>query len=276
MKTLFRISFLCLFVLLALFSHSCSSLPVSETDSIPIETETSEIVPVYKYTVIHAYPHDRNAFTQGLAFDDGFLYEGTGLYGHSTLRSLELTTGEILQVRELPSQFFGEGITIYKNKIIQLTWQSNLGFVYDKYSFDLLQTFNYSSEGWGITHDGQRLIMSDGTATLRYLDPDTLVEIGSIEVRDHNGPVDRLNELEYVNGEIYANVWQTEYIARISPDTGRVIGWVDLKGLLDSEDMSKQVDVLNGIAYDIKDDRLFVTGKFWPKIFEIVLTAPSN
>jgi len=156
-----------------------------------------------------------------------------------------------------------------------LTWQSNIGFVYDKDSFELLQEFNYSTEGWGITHDGKRLIISDGTSTLHYLDPETFNEIGRITVSDDDSPVSRLNELEYVQGEIYANVWMTDYIARISLDTGHVIGWIDLKGLLSPEDKVEVVDVLNGIAYDIQNDRLFVTGKLWPKVFEIVLT-PSN
>lgn len=273
MNFVFRFSFPWFFAILALFSSSCSSLPESETNTNPVDIGTSEAVPIYGYKVIHAYPHDHNAFTQGLAFDNGYLYEGTGFYGHSTLRRVELTTGEILQIRELHTRFFGEGVTIYENRIIQLTWRSNIGFVYDKNSFDLLQTFNYPSDGWGITHDGQHLIMSDGTATLHYLEPDTFTEIGSIEVRDENGPMDRLNELEHVNGEIYANVWQTDFIVIIAPDTGRVIGKIELKGLLASEDRSKQVDVLNGIAYDVKDDRLFVTGKLWPKVFEIVLVT---
>jgi glutamine cyclotransferase len=188
---------------------------------------------------------------------------------------VELETGDILQIRELSAQFFGEGITIYGNKIIQLTWQSNIGFVYDKNSFELLQEFNYPTEGWGITHDGERLIMSDGTSILHFLDPQTFEEIGQLEVFDDDGPVTRLNELEYIQGEIYANVWQTDRVARIAPGTGRVIGWVELGGLLTAEDRSEPVDVLNGIAYDAKTDRLFVTGKLWPKLFEIELISPE-
>jgi len=240
-----------------------------------VDTTNLHDIPFYTYKVINIYPHDRNAFTQGLVFENGFLYEGTGLRGHSTLRRVELETGDILQVREIPDQFFGEGVTLYENKIIQLTWQSNVGFVYDKDSFELLQDFNYSTEGWGITHDGKRLIMSDGTSTLHFLDPETFNGIGRIEVSDNDGPVSRLNELEYVQGEIYANVWQLDRIAKISPDTGHVIGWIDLEGLLSPEDGVESVDVLNGIAYDVEDDRLFVTGKFWPKVFEIVL-IPSH
>ena len=237
------------------------------------QSPTVDVIPVYTYRVVNAYPHDRNAFTQGLVFENGFLYEGTGIRGHSTLRRVELETGDILQIYALPAQFYGEGITIYGNKIIQLTWQSNIGFVYDKDSFDLLQEFNYQTEGWGITHDEKHLIMSDGTSTLYFLDPETLGEIGRIEVCDNDGPVTRLNELEYVQGEIYANVWQTDRIARIVPQTGQIIGWIELKGLLSPEDRSEQVDVLNGIAYDAKDDRLFVTGKLWPRLFEIELIS---
>ncbi len=241
-----------------------------------VDSTTSRDIPFYGYKIVNIHPHDRNAFTQGLTFENGFLYEGTGLRGHSTLRRVELETGNILKTRQLAEQLFGEGITIYKNQIIQLTWQSNTGFVYDKESFELLQKFNYSTEGWGITYDGKHLIMSDGTSTLYYLDPETFSEIGRITVSDDNGPVSRLNELEYVQGEIYANVWLTDYIVRISPVTGHVIGWVNLKGILSSEDRDEVIDVLNGIAYDAQNDRLFITGKLWPKVFEIILTPPHQ
>jgi len=235
----------------------------------------SDVIPVYSYNIVNTYPHDPDAFTQGLVFEDGVLYEGTGLHGQSSLRRVELETGDILQIRELSDEFFGEGITIYGNRIIQLTWQSHIGFVYDKNSFELLQEFNYSTEGWGITHDGTRLIMSGGTSTLHFLDPQTFEEIGQVEVFDNDGPVTRLNELEYVQGEIYANVWQTDRIARIAPETGRVVGWIELGGLLTAEDCSQPVDVLNGIAYDADSGRLFVTGKLWPKLFEIELISPE-
>jgi glutamine cyclotransferase len=231
----------------------------------------SDVIPAYSYRIVNTYPHDRDAFTQGLVFEGGVLYEGTGLYGQSSLRRVELETGDILQIREQSDQFFGEGITIYGDEIVQLTWQSHIGFVYDSRSFELLQEFNYSTEGWGITQDGARLIMSDGTSTLHFLDPQTFEEISHVEVFDNNGPVTRLNELEYVQGEIYANVWQTDWVARIAPETGRVVGWLDLGGLLSAEDLSEPVDVLNGIAYDAETDRLFVTGKLWPKLFEIDL-----
>jgi glutamine cyclotransferase len=233
-------------------------------------------VPVATYRIVNTYPHDRSAFTQGLVFADDFLYEGTGLRGHSSLRKVDLKTGNILRVRRLPAQFFGEGITIYGNRVIQLTWRSRVGFVYDRETFQLLDTFTYPTEGWGITHDGRSLIMSDGTSTLYFLDPQTFQEVNRLKVHTRDGPVSRLNELEYVQGAIYANVWQTDRIAKISPETGEVIGWIDLEGLLRPEDRDRRVDVLNGIAYDVKNDRLFVTGKLWPKLFEIKLTGPER
>ena len=231
----------------------------------------SDTITFYTYKVINTYPHENNAFTQGLVFENGFIYEGTGLYGSSTLRKVELETGNILQIHELPSQFFGEGITIFENKIVQLTWRSNVGFVYDKDSFELKQEFNYQTEGWGITYDGKRLIMSDGTSILHFLDPITFEKTGSLEVCKNNIPLTGLNELEYIKGEIYANVWKTNSIARIESQTGKVIGWIEMTGLLSPEDYSKPVDVLNGIAYDKKNGHLFVTGKLWPKLFEIEL-----
>jgi len=236
----------------------------------------SKIIPVYTYKVVTTYPHDRSAFTEGLVFEDGLLYEGTGLHGYSTLRRVKLETGEILQICKLPPQFFGEGVTIYGNKIIQLTWRSHIGFVYDKYNFKLLQEFNYPDEGWGITHDGKHLIMSDGTSILHYLDPETFEEIYQIKVTANGIPVTGINELEYIQREIYANIWQTELIARIDPLTGQVVGWIDLKGILSPENDSETVDVLNGIAYDAKNKRLFVTGKFWPKLFEIELRGKGT
>jgi len=255
---------------LAPTSSPVSPIPTISTTPTPLDT-----VPVYTYKVINTYPHDPNAFTQGLVFEDGVLYEGTGLYGNSTLRKVGLETGAILLIHELPAQFFGEGVTIYGNKISQLTWRSNVGYVYDKESFDLLQEFNYPTEGWGITHDGTHLIMSDGTSTLHFLDPETYGEVHRVEVLDRGSPVTRLNELEYVQGIIYANVWQTDRIAMIAPSTGQVVGWIDLEGLLGEEDRIQRVGVLNGIAYDAEDDRLFVTGKWWPKLFEIELIPPE-
>ena len=195
------------------------------------------IVPTYTYRIVNTYPHDRDAFTQGLVFNGDALYEGTGLYGSSTLRKIKLETGDVLQISKLPAQFFGEGITILRDRIIQLTWRSGIGLVYDKSSFELLEQFTYSTEGWGITHDGNRLVMSDGTSRLYFLHPDSFQEIGRIEVHDNARPVTRLNELEYIRGEIYANVWQTNRIARISPRTGEVTGWIEMDGLLSQEDL---------------------------------------
>ena len=233
-------------------------------------------IPIYRYKIINTYPHDPNAFTQGLVFENGFLYEGTGLYGCSSLRKTELETGKILKIRKLSEQFFGEGLSIYKDKVIQLTWQSYIGFVYDKNSFELLQVFNYFHEGWGVTYDGKYLIISDGTAILHFLDPETFEKIGQIEVYAEGISVTGINELEFIDGNIYANIWQTEYIAIISPETGQVTGWIDLKGILKSEDYYGQVEVLNGIAYDLENKRLFVTGKFWPVLFEIGLCENSQ
>jgi glutamine cyclotransferase len=234
----------------------------SPTNAIPVH---------YSYEVANVYPHDRTAFTQGLVFEGGFLYEGTGLYGYSTLRRVELLTGEIMQVYALPNQFFGEGITIFEDRIIQLTWRSNRGFVYDVHSFDLLQEFSYPTLGWGITHDGSRLIMSDGTATLYFLGPVSFNQVGQVEVYDVDaGPVDLLNELEFINGEVYANVLNEEKIAVINPQTGQVTGWINLEGIYVFAN-GDAGDVLNGIAYDEEGDRLFVTGKLWSQLFEIDL-----
>ncbi len=225
-------------------------------------------VPVFTYHIVNIYPHDRTAFTQGLQYVDGVLYEGTGLEGQSTIRKVKLETGQVLQQRRVDSRYFGEGIVVWKKSLIQLTYTTGIGFVYDLATFDRLKAFNYTGEGWGLTQDGKRLIMSDGSSSLRFLDPVTLKETGRLQVKDGARPVSNLNELEFVKGEILANVWQTNRIARISPQTGRVTGWVDLSGLLDPHDAAG-VDVLNGIAYDAAGDRLFVTGKLWPKLFEI-------
>ncbi len=259
--------------------RTASSTPAPSSTLVPSPTPaaspTAKRIQQYSYKVVHVYPHDSRAFTQGLVFDNGYLYEGTGLNGQSTLRKVELETGKVLQVRKLADQYFGEGIAIYKDRIVQLTWQQNVGFVYDKSSFELRRQFSYPTEGWGITYDGKRLIMSDGTSTLHFLDPESFAETGRIQVYDDNGPVVRLNELEYVRGEIYANVWQTDGIAIISPQTGKVTGWIDLKGLINQGDPAQQADVLNGIAYDEQGGRLFVTGKLWPNVFEITL-LPAN
>jgi len=228
----------------------------------------------YTYNVVNVYPHDETAFTQGLVLEDGFLYEGTGLYGQSTLRRVELNTGNIIQLHSLPDKFFGEGITIFEDKIIQLTWKAGKGFVYEKNSFELLQEFEYSTEeGWGITHNGSVLIMSDGTSTLYFLDSETFQTISQVEVYDKE-PVSLLNELEYINGRVYANIWTEDKIAIINPQNGQVTGWIDLTGIADSENQNTN-NLLNGIAYDQNGDRLFVTGKRWSQVFELEL-VPSE
>jgi glutamine cyclotransferase len=222
------------------------------------------------YQVIRIYPHDPNAFTQGLVYVDGHLYESTGLNGRSSLRMVDLQTGNVLQRHELPEQYFGEGLTNWGASLVQLTWKAGTAFFYDRFSFALQRTVHYQGEGWGLTQDGKSLIMSDGSPVLRLLDPRTLREIRKLPVTDENGhPVLDLNELEYIRGEIYANVWHTDRIARISPRTGKVRGWIDLSGLMDKRQLSDPDAVLNGIAYDSRFDRLFVTGKLWPKLFEI-------
>ena len=228
-------------------------------------------IPTYTYEVVHVYPHDRSAFTQGLIFLNGFFYEGTGLNGHSSVRKVKIETGEVLQQITVPSQYFGEGLTDWGPGLIELTWKAGEGFVYDLFSFRKVREFKYTGEGWGLTHDHASLIMSDGSAYLRFWDPGTFREKRRLLVKDGSHPVENLNELEYVKGEIYANIWQTERIARISPATGAVAGWIDLSGLLSDADRAQPVDVLNGIAYDAAHDRLFVTGKLWPKLFEIRL-----
>lgn len=231
--------------------------------------------PVYSYRVVRTYPHDPNAFTQGLIYLNGFLYEGTGLNGRSTLRKVKLETGQVLQEKRIEEQYFGEGITDWGGELVQLTWQTGVGFVWDRGTFTLKKKFSYAGEGWGLTHDATRLILSDGSPVLRFLDPVTLAEKGRLVVLDGRRPVANLNELEMVKGEIWANIWQTERIARISPQTGQVLGWIDMRGLLRPEEM-RDIDVLNGIAYDAKGDRLFVTGKLWPKLFEVKITGPGK
>ena len=230
----------------------------------------------YSYRIVQIYAHDPTAFTQGFYWEDGLLYEGTGggaaypRIGLSTLSRWELDSGRLLQRLELPGEFFGEGITVFGDRLIQLTWKGQVGFIYAKEDLELLGQFNYPTQGWGLTHDGERLIMSDGSAALYFLDPDTFEPRGQIEVRDGGRPISQLNELEYIEGEVYANIWQTDRIARIDPVSGRVVGWIDLSGLLSAAE-EQRADVLNGIAYDPEARRLFVTGKWWPKFFEIEL-----
>jgi glutamine cyclotransferase len=232
---------------------------------------TQTAAPIQTYKVVNVYPHDRQAFTQGLIFLDGFLYESTGLNGRSSLRKVRLETGEVVQQRAVDPKYFAEGLTEWGSKLIQLTWQTHVGFVYDRATFQPERSFPYTGEGWGITHDKTRLIMSDGTAAggLRFLDPESFKETGRVVVRDRGTAVQYVNELEFIRGEVWANIWQTNRLARINPKTGDVVAWVDLNGLLPRTEVLDPGAILNGIAYDAATDRIFVTGKLWPKLFEI-------
>ena len=233
------------------------------------------VVEMSGYKVVASFPHDTDAFTQGLIFRDGFLYESTGRYGESSLRKVELATGRVVQQRKVNQRYFAEGLTEWQGRLIQLTWRESVAFVYDLATLADERTFTYAGEGWGLTHDGTRLILSDGSDTLTFLDPATFQVTGRIAVKDRGAPVRDLNELEFVRGEIYANVWQTDRIARIAPATGEVVGWIDLTGLLSAGHRPAQDAVLNGIAYDSAGNRLFVTGKLWPSIFQIELVGKA-
>ena len=259
-----RIVFISFFSSILFFSFtSCTSPNTNSPD-------------FYTYQIVDTFPHDEDAFTQGLVFENGFFYESTGRFGSSSVRKVDPPTGDIVKISELPERFFGEGLTVVDDQIIQLTWKSKVGFVYDKESFKLEKEFSYQTEGWGITYDGSRLIMSDGTEKLYFMDVKTFEPTGQIKVADRGAPVTRLNELEFINGEIFANVWGSDSIVRINPETGKVVGWISLQGLLDKESLEGPVDVLNGIAYDEKNDRLFVTGKLWPKVFQIKLVPVEH
>jgi len=221
------------------------------------------------YRVLNTWPHDPQAFTQGLVYVDGHLYESTGINGQSSLRMVDLESGRVLQEQLVDSKYFAEGLTDWGSTLVQLTWETHVGLVYDRFSFRLLRTFSYTGEGWGLTHDAKSLILSDGTPTLRFLDPATFKEMRRLTVTDHGKLVRDINELEYIDGQVYANIWHSDRIARISPRTGKVLGWIDLKGLLPESERSSPEAVLNGIAWDAQHRRLFVTGKQWPKLFEI-------
>jgi glutamine cyclotransferase len=230
----------------------------------------------YTFAIVAAYPHDTSAFTQGLAYRDGFLYESTGREGQSSLRKVRLETGDVAEQVNLQPDLFGEGITLLNDKVIQLTWKSGIGFVYDLSSFRLLRKFSYSGEGWGLATNGRELLLSDGTPEIRVLDGETFQEKRRIKVHDGSTAVDQLNELEFVEGQIFANVWHSNRIARISPQTGDVVGWIDLTGLLSPMYRLEPEAVLNGIAYDPLHKRLFVTGKLWPRVFEIKLPPKAH
>lgn len=226
-------------------------------------------LPVYGYTVVARYPHDRFAYTQGLTVHEGELYESTGSYGRSSLRHVALETGEVLRQADLSSAFFGEGIAIFGDRVYQLTWHRGVARVSSLDRFELVRTFEYEGEGWGLTTDGERLYMSDGTHELRILDPATFAELGRLPVLQGDRVVEKLNELEWVEGEIWANVWKSDWIVRIDPDSGQVVGWIDLRGIFDASGITDEDAVLNGIAYDRQAERIFVTGKMWPWLFEI-------
>lgn len=249
---------------LARAEESAASASTSHTAPAPVA--------IYDYEIVHAWPHDRTAFTQGLVFHKGILIEGTGLHGRSTVRKVDLETGRVRQSVSLATEFFGEGLAVLGDKIYQLTWQNEKGFVYDLRTLAKEREFSYTGEGWGLTTDGSSLILSDGSHELRFLDPETFAVQRTISVRDLAGkPLKHLNELEFVRGEIYANVWQTPYVVRIDPADGRLLGVIDFRGLLSPADRRPDTDVMNGIAYDAAGDRLFVTGKNWPKLFEVRL-----
>lgn len=269
---------LLLIVALSLASLQCNAGSGSTTNkaadgnSAAGNSAANTAAPVhYGYEIVHIYPHDPSAFTQGLVFINGKLYEGTGEAGHSSLREVDLETGHVLKKVDVPEPYFGEGIALLNNKIYQLTWQHQVGFVYNADNFEQVGKFNYSGEGWGLTTDGHSLILSDGSNRIRFLDPDSFRVTKTIAVVDGNLPVKELNELEYVNGEIYANIWHDNRIVTIDPQTGRITGWIDLNGLLPPGDVHDEEAVLNGIAYDQTGNRLFVTGKLWPRLFEIKL-----
>ncbi|HEY8877763.1 MAG TPA: glutaminyl-peptide cyclotransferase [Roseateles sp.] len=228
--------------------------------------------PVQGFKVVNSYPHDPDAFTQGLFFHDGFLFEGTGLRGRSSIRKVEIESGKVVQQVDLPADVFGEGISQWGDRLIGITWTEQTAYVLDLKTFKLWRKFSYPGEGWGLTHSDKELVMSDGSPELRFLDPNTFKEQRRVRVTADGKPVDQLNELEWVEGEVLANVWMTDRIARIDPKTGRVTGWIDLSGLLPGNQRPNPDAVLNGIAYDAKKKRLFVTGKLWPKLFEIQLT----
>jgi len=227
----------------------------------------------YTYKIINSFPHDDKSYTQGLEFFNGIMYEGSGQYGESTLRRYKLETGQLLQSYNLPNNVFGEGIVIFNNKIYQLTWQSHIAYEYDLETFKLIRTFEFNTEGWGITKYNDLLVMSDGSNTLYFLNPETFTEVRRLEVYNHIGPVTYLNELENINGKIYANIYQTDDIVIINPENGVVEGKINFKNLLNKKKVKKEVDVLNGIAYDVAKNRMFVTGKYWPEIYQVEIIA---
>ena len=257
-------------------SSGQTDTPITESKH---HTEKTEKVPVYGYRIVNRYPHDAEAFTQGLVMLDGYLFESTGLWGASTVRKVRLRTGEVVASTRLDPRLFGEGLTAWRNVLIQLTWKAGRALIYDRKHLNVLGEFGYEGEGWGIAQYGSSLVMSNGSSDLRFLDPSTFRVVRRIRVMDGNAPVARLNELETIENELFANVWGRDWIARISPETGRVVGWVDLSDLCREMRSRRRVDVLNGIAYDPSAGGIYITGKLWPELFEIELVpkaAPSR
>jgi glutaminyl-peptide cyclotransferase len=247
---------------------ACSASPAPEASAASL--------PTYSYRIEKVFPHDPSAFTQGLLYSDGYLYESTGNFGTSTIRQVRIEDGAVVRSVALPNDIFGEGLADWGDELISITWRHGVGYRWDRASFRRTAQFNYPGEGWGLTDDGERLIMSDGTPELRFLDPATFRELGRVTVTLNGQPLRNLNELEYVKGEVFANIWLTDYIARIDPATGEVKGLIDLTGIANSIERRTSNDVLNGIAYDEAGDRLFVTGKNWPSLFQIRIEAPSS
>jgi glutamine cyclotransferase len=260
-----RVTLAAVFVVFALLVAGGVLVIVFNFGQTPIDSASPTL---YTYQIIKTHQHDTTAFTEGLVFNDGVLYESTGEYGSSSLRQVNLENGVVQHEFLLPNQYFGEGLTVVNDSLVQLTWREKIGFIYDKKTFSLIGNFSYSSEGWGLTFNGSDLIMSDGTSKLTFLDPVTFQMVGQVNVHDGNTPVTNINELEYINGDVYANIWLQQKIAIINPQTGTVKGWIDLTGIYQSNNTD---DVLNGIAYDSQTDKLFVTGKDWPNLYEITI-----
>jgi len=268
-----KVLFVSTAIILSTIAIISVSLWIGEVEN---DSAKQDSVPVYGFKIINIYPHDSTAYTQGLVYDGKDLYESTGLYGNSTVRRVELETGRIQKIYRMPAKYFGEGMTIWKNQLVQLTWKSMVGFVYNKSNFNQIGDFYYDRDGWGITNDSQRLIMSDGSDTLYFMNPDTFSDEGLIKVKENGKPVYQLNELEFINGKVLANIYLDDRIAIISPETGAITGWIDLQGLSARENNLGKVDVLNGIAYNAKRDTLLVTGKFWPELFEIEIQSEDK
>lgn len=260
-----------MFCLLPLVACSAAPSPTPPQEQVPVTQTATQPAPIVVPTILKRYPHDPAAFTQGLLWDGGSLYESTGQVGRSEIRHVRLADGKVLQRTSVPPTVFGEGMALWKGDLVSLSWQSGLGWRWDKATLKRKAEFRYPGEGWGLTQDGRRLILSDGTPDLRFLDPVTFAEQGRLRVTADGEPLYNLNELEYVKGEIWANVWQTPMIARIDPATGKVKSWLDLRAIVAQVPVTDPDAVLNGIAYDAKADRLFVTGKYWPSLFEIKL-----